>query len=177
MRKQITLPNFGGFYGETFTDTYCSANEVDGDLIDYKATYLAVAEGPVMKEYRERFEGSPFSGLEFVELDSPRFYNFETDKIVASVEFDPEAVLQVIGTDDFAAWLKENYSSRDGFFSFVPTAISDFLAEFEAEAEYSRCVSVVLEYYFRDLDCVNPDDLELVWECIVEKANETEPNE
>ena len=64
------------------------------------------------------------SDFEFVELDSPRYYNFRTDRLVISCQVDIEALHKFAfesTRDAFDLYLHEHFTSYDGFISFVPT--------------------------------------------------------
>ena len=91
------------------------------------------------------------------ELYSPREYNFTTDKLIINVEFRLRALEHWCFKDkpeEFNKYLKENYSSYDGFISFVPNRISAFkdkyFNEYKTfkERERNNLINVMLEFYF-----------------------------
>lgn len=115
------------------------------ELVKHQLEY---ATGDVIKHIGTRFR-----------LDSPRYYNFETDKLVINVEFNKKALECWCLNDkaeDFNKYLKENYSSRDGFTSFTPDSIDEFrdkyFNEYKTfeERERNNLINVMLEFYF---DC------------------------
>ena len=60
--------------------------------------------------------------LEYSKLISPRFYNFETDKLYALIdESIYNDVVKLVNSQDFKAMLKDRYSKRDGFTPFQST--------------------------------------------------------
>lgn len=196
--KQIAaLPNFGGFYDEEFTDDYmammygpdCFEHDEPGfkvPEIDYAATYLAVAKGPVMEEYRRLFDDDLppiFKGLEFYSLYSPREYNFETDRVLAVVKYDREALETLLFEEyreSFNEFLRANYSSRSGFISFVPNNIEEWERkewrgdDAQTADRESRALTVALEFLadLFQIGNVIPEELDgttKVHECIVFK--------
>lgn len=192
MKNIISLPNFGGFYGEEFTDRWieCEAEhirdehpdftdeQIDTELseIDYSKTYTEAASLCVygVDGYRERLmETFPFvTDVTFERLDSPKYYNFRTDEIHAVVEYDYITLQHHVFVEEreaFEAWLKENYSSRDGFISFVETDVQDFIEEYKNEQqtpEWSKCLTVIFEFLCRDWETVIPDAVDGIWECV-----------
>lgn len=69
------------------------------------------------------------SDFQFVRLDSPRYYNYGTDRLVISCQVDIEALHKFAfesNRDAFDLYLHENFTSYDGFISFVPNNVEDF---------------------------------------------------
>lgn len=57
--------------------------------------------------------------LEFDALVSPKYYNFETDRIFCKIkDKDVSKLWSLTNKSDFALMVKERHSSRDGFISF-----------------------------------------------------------
>jgi hypothetical protein len=142
MKVNIELPFFPGFYESDLEnsdtpywaikeelqyyqeecDTPCkelTENDLD---FDYKGYEEAVREGWV-DGFRERMPEMVLS-LENVEMTSPRYYNFETDRLWADVELRDDWMDEM---RHFIAynydWLKEriheDWTSYDGFMSFM----------------------------------------------------------
>ena len=91
------------------------------------------------------------------ELDSPKEYNFRTDKLIVNVEFRLRALEHWClknKPEEFNKYLKENYSSYDGFISFVPNSIYAFKEKYFneyktfKERERNNLINVMLEFYF-----------------------------
>ena len=114
------------------------------DLVKYQ---LETATGNVIKKISTRN----------FELDSPREYNFTTDKLIVNVEFRLRALEHWCLKDkpeEFSKYLKENYSSYDGFISFTPNSIDAFKEKYFneyktfEERERNNLINVMLEFYF-----------------------------
>jgi hypothetical protein len=57
--------------------------------------------------------------LTYVSLDSPKYYNFETDQIIASIEYSDALILaRRVGRNALRKAAKQMFTSRDGFISF-----------------------------------------------------------
>lgn len=146
----IQIP-FSGFY-HSIHDSYIDStieyylDEYEGEALEkaqeafydmsYKGVHLAVA-----KHYVQAYNAVFYDKydidlcLKFVELDSPRFYNFETDKIFCS--YDAEAFKQVVALLDGEKVqndLLEKYKTRSGFICFQSTIDSIVNKEYEVFA-------------------------------------------
>lgn len=113
------------------------------DLVKYQ---LETATGNVIKRI----------GVRKFRLDSPKEYNFETDKLVVKIEFNKRALEEWClesKPDKFNEYLKENYSSYDGFTSFTPNSIGEFKQKYFKEyktfkeREYNNLFNIMLEFY------------------------------
>lgn len=117
-QQRFEIP-FMGFY-ETLLSAHLE-DELDregleADAVDWAATRLRIA-----RAYAETWLHKMGLTGEFVEMLSPREYNFETDRLVVTVEHDARLreLAGTAGSREFAAFVKENYSTRSGFVSFV----------------------------------------------------------
>lgn len=117
------------------------------EWIDLVKHQLEFATGNVIKKISTRN----------FELDSPREYNFETDKLIVNVEFRLRALEHWCLKDKpekFNEYLKQNYSSYDGFISFIPNSIDAFKEKYFneyktfEERERNNLINVMLEFYF-----------------------------
>lgn len=90
--------------------------------------------------------------IEAGELYSPKYYNFDTDNIELTVEFDKFKLLDAIKKDvnAFDTFLKENYSSYDGFCSFTANNFDEWYIDYKDEKE--TAIGALLTYLFKDSD-------------------------
>lgn len=115
------------------------------DFYDFYGFQNAVGEEAVDLIY----DGLPHEilrGFEFVEIDSPREYNFRTDRIVANAEIAEDLLEKYCFEENrgsFAIYLVENYTTHSGFISFVPNNIN----EFENWEDEKIKWQVMLEFY------------------------------
>ena len=109
--------NFGGFYHSEHSDNIDSEEEMYGynwEEIDYKKTHLNYCNS-YLNKLSEELE----IDLKFIQLDSPREYNFTTDKILCSIsENDFNTLLAAYDTKELFNYIEEHSKSRDGFHSF-----------------------------------------------------------
>ena len=129
-----TTINFGGFYeswhGEQINDSidrfiedYNEENntelEYDEFNFDYSEIenqyinqYCNLLENYILNEYNLDIE---FSDLK---IDSPKFYNYSTDRIDCKIN-KPSTLMDYFKTDkDFLEYLKESVKSYDGYISY-----------------------------------------------------------
>lgn len=94
---------------------------------DYSACYLTLARkwveylAAILKEKHE-IE----LPLEFVTMESPREYNFTTDRVFATLPLaNLEAMRAEVPAETLAKHIRERHSSRSGFISFYADRLDD----------------------------------------------------
>jgi hypothetical protein len=143
MKIEIELP-FAGFY-ETMHDSEIDRAIEDGFNYDHESgdekelpdnfwdVELDVVDfGAIRKEYCERYTeefGKEYElDLEYVTMTSPREYNFQTDRIFANVsaeQFNIKVRVFAENHPDWAEYIRDKYTSRDGFWSFFEPDCKD----------------------------------------------------
>ena len=128
------LPIFKGYYNNPFTENI-EDNEIDyiNELrvennkkpldfddfnFDYEIYFNDLSENLCYKvsDILEDF----IKEIKFIKLESPKFYNFENDKIICEIKPNKKAIINYI-KDNYKNWskyLKDNFTSYDGFFSY-----------------------------------------------------------
>tara|TARA_R110000744_G_scaffold54776_2_gene116127 strand:+ start:7 stop:522 length:516 start_codon:yes stop_codon:yes gene_type:complete len=143
--------NFGGFYHSEHSDNIDSREEMYGynwEEVDYKETHLNYSYA-YLNKLSEELE----IDLTFIQLDSPREYNFTTDKIFCSIsDKDFKSLLSTYDTKELYNYIEEHSKSRDGFSSFY----SGYKAVKEEKDIFLQYLfNYVLQYenfYFYDLE-------------------------
>jgi hypothetical protein len=136
MKTETILPFFPGFY-ETSLDLYYRINDMTvfdtvpvtysevWDLLEIDNTEY---EKEICKQYCEYVQfkldeaGFPCR-IECVCKDSPKEYNFRTDRVVANIEMDRSVQIKMIrkifqNKERFSKILKDRFTSHSGFISF-----------------------------------------------------------
>lgn len=91
--------------------------------------------------------------MKYTGLWSPSYYNFSTDRICADVKVDYDKLCAYCldeHLDEFGEYLKDNFTSCDGFISFVDNNAHDFKKNLEEESE--KYDQVMIEFYLLNLD-------------------------
>jgi len=135
-----------GFNYNHETDEEQEVPDIWGADYDYKAIELEYCKNFV-EAFGDKFELT----LTFDEMTSPREYNFSTDKIYCKIprnEID-KIRKEVEGHEGWAAFVKENFTSCDGFISFLSNDYTheDWTKETLIEAQYG----VILKYWLENV--------------------------
>lgn len=166
MKVNIELPFFPGFYEsdlmncdtaywaikeelEWYQEEYhCKAlieDDLDFNYEDYEEDVREHwAEG--FREYKPEF----ILSVENVEMASPKYYNFATDRLFADVELrdDWMDVVRKFMTEN-AEWLrkqiKDDWTSYDGFMSFMSNNLDEW-DKYLFEDMDERYISVMIGY-------------------------------
>lgn len=129
-RIEIELP-FAGFYEswhdekiddaieQNFWDDDCNVPEDIYNKIWEADINWSAIQNEYCKEFTEQFGHHFGLDLKFIEMTSPREYNFQTDRIFASI---PATQINKIRkeVESYPEWpevIRERYTSRDGFWS------------------------------------------------------------
>lgn len=144
---------------------YYDFQEPDG----YRDFEKSVCEQVADALFYSMDDAPEITGIRFIALHSPRFYNFETDKIELEIDCDWKHIVeyaQKTMRQDFDSYLRENFTSRDGFWSFVPNNAIEFFNDLDDDFE--KLSQVLLEYFI-----INHLDRELYQERLYEIATNT----
>jgi hypothetical protein len=119
--------------------------------IDWKVAHELYAKEYVslVSQFIKKEDGKDIE-LVFEELTSPRYYNFETDRIFAKISFtDIEYMSDMIDSEALKERVKETYTSYDGFSSFYPNDISKWPADIRAW-DHNQ-LEIILELYLEHI--------------------------
>ena len=127
--------DFGGFY-DSYIDglidqTLESESEMQLEEFNREVTpcldnYQELCE-KISKEYISILNEALFyetglkdePTLDYISLNSPKYYNFETDTILTQMSIkDLKALLRLVDRSKLADYINEHSKSRDGFYSF-----------------------------------------------------------
>jgi hypothetical protein len=136
------------YYSDIESDFNCDCDEVR-ELKDWKGFTTTVAQDCTACLWQcLNQEQEIIKSIEYKGLYSPKYYNFETDKLELVIDCDIEALKTYCFKDncgDFDLYLYENFTSYDGFVSFVPNNLKEFYAKYEDDTE--RLLNVMIEFY------------------------------
>lgn len=87
--------------------------------------------------------------IKFETVQSPKYYNFSNDSIDCKIDVDFNALLKAfIKAERSGEFLKERYTSYDGFLSSYPNKMADWIAD--AYEDQSHTVGAMLEFFLLD---------------------------
>ena len=156
------LQSFVGFYDSIWSpddDIYyeCIEENLKED-VDFTFDYKQY-QNDICKAYTEVWELwmqefiSDDIELEFVEVHSPRFYNYENDSCHVKIRLTQAAEDAIIAKiekhrDQIAKWIKENHTSYDGFFSNLSNDIDQWPSRlFDNDETYQPAYLFCMLYY------------------------------
>ena len=153
---------FGGFYNSPHENVINDAirnlfqDDIDFDSFydsdEYESIDWKSVHTQYCKIYIDILNHELDLNLKFVKLNSPRFYNFETDKIEAEIsgkEFN-KLKSEYLNSKEFIDYVNESSKSYDGFISFYNGI--------EAVKEEDE---ILLNYMFNYILCSISDDIEM----------------
>ena len=158
------LPIFSGFYENFYWEP---------DL-DSEAQYLEDEHGYKDKNLWEKFDYRKWNQhiskelcnlveefmsewilkIEYEKISSPREYNFSTDAIHCNITVKPKAIREYLqaNKEAFAKYIKDRYTSRDGFMSWFSNDIEDWALKMNDFKDFNHkheCGSI-LEFIARN---------------------------
>ena len=141
IQLEINFPMFEGFYYsqldlaeniEVGEGDNCCMNEEQFDEIDWNKTNENVSKfylNYFKDELSDFFKSIGVLSLEFIKVDSPKYYNYSTDKLVCDIKIDKNVFIHELRKHKFDNWgqfLKDNFTSYDGFISFYPNTAMEW---------------------------------------------------
>lgn len=167
MRIETYLPLFNGFYGSHWDDVdfygeddYYNLPEdrCFDDFVDWQKYHLAIAKGYC--NYVEDELSEFINGVEFQKSVSPKYYNFSNDSINCVIDIDVDKVNKYLrdNFDAFSKYIKERYTSCDGFISYYSNDSTEWTDWSEDSHKCGSVLQFICEnegieepYYFDDV--------------------------
>ena len=156
------LQCFAGFYDSIWSpddDIYyeCAEENLEED-VDFTFDYNQY-QNDICEAYTEVWESwmrefiSDDIELEFVEVHSPRFYNYETDSCRVNIRLTQSAEDAIIDKiekhrNQLTKWIKENHTSYDGFSSYLSNDIDQWPSRlFDDDEKFQPAYLFCMLYY------------------------------
>ena len=135
LNKTRFLIDFGGFYHSIHSeliDNMIETFEIDEDNVNYKETCNSYCN-----EFIDSLNDMLELNLKFIKIDSPKFYNFSTDKIEAEINENDFNKLKdtYLNSNEFIDYVNENSKSCSGFISFY-NGFNEVIKEDEILLQY-----------------------------------------
>lgn len=120
------------------------------DNFQYDKYRLAIQERAQSFINGKHSENNVWVIIKVGEIYSPKYYNFSNDEIDLTVTFSKSKVLNAVSKDitKFDSFLRERYSSRDGFNSYTANNYTQWFEEFNNEDD--TAIGAVLTYLFQE---------------------------
>lgn len=135
LNKTRFLIDFGGFYHSIHSDEIdhrIESFEIDEDKVNYKETCNSYCI-----EFIDSINDMLELNLKFIQIDSPKFYNFTTDKIEAEINENDFSKLKdtYLSNQEFIDYIELNSKSYSGFISFY-NSFNEVIKEDEILLQY-----------------------------------------
>lgn len=180
----VNIPDFPGFYEsilefptddelyfieEKYGEFSPEISDKFWDCIDYRGYEKEIGR-KYLEAYQDRIwaiaEFMKGFTFEFVGIDSPREYNFTTDKLAVNLKAESESIQFLVHycinqhRTQFDKYLKDNFTSYDGFWSFWPNNTGDWWGKMRDEALSAadlgfmimQMIHFVLEYSWEGIE-------------------------
>ena len=160
LNKTRFLIDFGGFYHSIHSDILdiqIDYFEIDEDNVNYKETCNSYCN-----EFIDSLNDMLELNLKFIKIDSPKFYNFRTDKIEAEINENDFNKLKDIylSSQEFIDYIDMNSKSRSGFISFY-NGFDEVIKEDEVLLQYM--FNYILKEYADEIDnYISEMDFEII---------------
>lgn len=98
--------------------------------------------------------------FEYVNVYSPKYYNFKNDSLNIDVTLDLDKLYKIIYKyeNEFDIFLKENYKSHPGFINFMPSNIDEFYSN-DSDEDLNIASAINFILYKIDFEKIIPEDL------------------
>jgi len=185
--NETFLPLFSGFYGTNWEFRFDNIEEniresrhekglySDFNMDDLKIDYENY-ESDIVKNFAEALQDilcqhNFVYKIEVQKIVHPKTYNFSNDSVNVSIEYNAEALKDFIYSrhENFCAYLKARYTSRDGFFSHHSNDFESWETETNHFSDFSKnghYLGAILEFVCHELEIEELDFYESVMENI-----------
>jgi hypothetical protein len=157
-------PNFNGFYNSIYDYDYDNVkyniNEIreeknllpiDDFEIDFKKYAKDVSEKycEVMQNVLKDYVNS----IVFENVHSPKEYNYYNDSINCTIDIKYDVIKEYIynNIDAFNKYLKNNFTSCDGFISFYGNTFESWKDDTKDFIEYGKEIGYILEFIYNNI--------------------------
>ena len=148
---------FPGFYNsELFNEgllndaiSYCDDPDHDYDLTDIDGYCKAVCKKIVDDVYSNLVD-DVIKSVMFAYVGNAAYYSLENDELNLELDLDRDALeVDIFKTnaDDFDKYLAKNFTSYDGFISFIANNVHDFRNQYLTEGKCGRALDIMLDFY------------------------------
>ena len=167
---RITLMNndqriFCGLYESTLhnsdTDYYLAQYLADDNLdgidlknaeVDYDFNEFTKVAGEACVDSlnQELYAHDVITNMDYVGMHLPRYYNYDTDRVLIDIDYNFIALVKYCrhtNKDKFNQYLKDNYTSYDGYISFVENSVDGFFSKDWFNSHKNMAVQVMIEFY------------------------------
>lgn len=143
---------FSNDHGEVNSSLFLKAN----DLIEWQRVFLAYSQRYV-SNFASLFG---LTTLKFVELSSPREYNFTTDRIFCSIDLEEvKSIFEKVDENLLRERIAARFTSRSGFVSYYPNTLEEWPSDL-SEWDINQVGTLLEAMVYADYDNGRMDFME-----------------
>jgi hypothetical protein len=183
IKTQSYLPVFTGFYNSFFEDYVNHLEEMEYEYLaengiqdeepefDYRQYYIDCSYEMMYKVCELLTDLQMIDNYDFVELQSPKEYNFKNDVIAVDYTLTEQNVTNIKSYisdnyDAFALYIKNNYTSYEGFYSYYSNDAKEWFDCLDECLNHEHKLGSILDFVL-DNEGVSEHD---IFERIVENG-------
>lgn len=117
------------------------------NIEDYKKE---VATNTVHFLYESLENHDILKSMELKKVYSPKYYNYETDSLIIDVDIDMKKLEDHcfnLKKDAFNKYLKDNFTSHDGFISYISNNVIDFKEDYKNSTSKDLEINSMIDFY------------------------------
>lgn len=148
---ESNLYNSDSLYWITQTDKeegYLKDNQYY-DIDNWESFTKEIAENAINELSNILPDNEIIQDMKLKDIYRPKYYNFETDSLIIDIKLNLTKLKKYCFTthrEDFNKYLKENFTSYDGFISFISNNINDFILDYNQKPN-NKELNTMIEYY------------------------------
>lgn len=119
------------------------------DIDNFEVFKKEVAENAVNELLNILPDNEIIQDMKLKDIYSPKYYNYETDSLIIDIKLNLTKLKKYCFNThkkEFNQYLKDNFSSYDGFISYISNNINDFKIEYY-NPHNEKEKNVMIEYY------------------------------
>ena len=179
---ETVVPLFPGFYNsvldsmlENDLESYLEENDLKYEDIESKLNFKEAALAMSQAWLKIFNEYCPFS-LKFQDINSPKFYNFTTDRLIALISLkDLRRLVKYVKPheDILEGVIKKHFTSRDGFMSFYSNSLEEWKTKKVQDLDLNEIMTYLEAAFLINLEekGVTMDSfLQDIWDAVSEET-------
>lgn len=98
----------------------------------------------------ELYSHDVITNIKYIDMISPKYHNYDTDRVVVECSYNFISLVKYCKhkhTQEFKQYLKNNFTSCDGFISSTTNSIDEFFSKDYFYNKPEECIQAMIEFY------------------------------
>ena len=133
-----------------FLAEYLGASQGEEVVYDFDEFREIAGNSCVDSLNSELYSRDVIIDMRYIDIDSPVYYNYTTDKVIIDIDYNFIALVKYCrhtNKDKFNQYLKDNYTSYDGFISFIENSVEGFFLKDWFTSHKDMAIQVMIGFY------------------------------